>query len=184
MRVDPAFHELYRREFGAVFRAAFLLCGDRQAAEDAAQEAFARALVRWRRLGDQPWVAGWVTTTAVNVARRSLRRRHAVPNERHQQIPDHDTSIDVRVAIRALPARQQEAVALHYLLDLSVEETAETMGVAQGTVKAHLARARQSLGEALGAPDVEPEDAPTRDPNHMQGEPSTPIHPQRRPTNG
>ena len=82
MTVDPAFRELYEREFAAVFRAALLLSGDRRLAEDAAQEAFARALARWRRLRSHPSPGGWVTTTALNVARRQLLRQRSTLEER------------------------------------------------------------------------------------------------------
>ncbi len=152
--IDPGFHDLYEREFAAVFRAALLLCGDRAAAEDATQEAFARALVRWRRLDGQPWAAGWVMTTAMNLARRAMRRQPVGAGGPSPSAVDQDAQLDVRSALRKLPARQQEAVALHYLLDLSVEETAAAMNVTQGTVKAHLSRARQALGDALGVPEI------------------------------
>ena len=145
MNVDPGFEALYEREFASVYRAAFLLCGDRSSAEDATQEAFARALVRWRRLEGQPWAAGWVMTTAMNAARRAMRRPPLVEDPR-STATDHDGRLDVRDAIGRLPARQQEAVALHYLLDLSVTDTAAAMGVTGGTVKAHLSRARDALG--------------------------------------
>ena len=146
MNVDPGFEALYEGEFASVYRAAFLLCGDRSTAEDATQEVFARALVRWRRLEGQPWAAGWVMTTAMNAARRAMRRRPTLPGEPRATATDHDDRLDVRDAIGRLPARQQEAVALHYLLDLSVSDTAAAMGVTGGTVKAHLSRAREALG--------------------------------------
>jgi RNA polymerase sigma factor (sigma-70 family) len=155
VNVDPGFEALYEREFASVFRAAFLLCGDRSTAEDATQEAFARALVRWRRLAGQPWAAGWVMTTAMNIARRGMRRRPAPVEDPVPPGPDDDARLDVRRALGRLPARQQEAVALHYLLDLSVADTAAAMGVAEGTVKAHLSRARQGLAEPLGITDAE-----------------------------
>lgn len=145
MNVDPGFQRLYEREFASVFQAAFLLCGERSTAEDAAQEAFARALARWRRLEGQTWAAGWVMTTALNAARRAMRRRPTLLAE-PRSATDHDDRLDVRDAIGRLPARQQEAIALHYLLDLAVDDTAAAMGVTGGTVKAHLSRAREALG--------------------------------------
>ena len=163
MKVDPGFQALYEREFPAVYRAAFLLCGDRQLAEDATQEAFARALVRWRRLGREPWAAGWVTTTALNVARRQLRR--GPPASIGSDVPvegARDEALDLRAAVRALPPRQQEAVALHYLLDMPVADTAAAMGCNEGTVKSHLARARATLFERMKDPD--PDDASEESP--------------------
>jgi RNA polymerase sigma-70 factor (ECF subfamily) len=144
VRVDPRFAELYEAEFQTIFRTVFLLCGDRAAAEDATQEGFARALERWRRLRDQPWVAGWITTTAINAVRRSLRRRPEPPPAERSDV-DVEESWDLWRAVRALPRRQQEAVVLHYVLDMSVAETGRAMGCEDGTVKVHLARARESL---------------------------------------
>jgi RNA polymerase sigma-70 factor (ECF subfamily) len=144
---------MYEREFATVFRAALLLCGDPAAAEDATQEAFARALVRWGRLAGKPWAAGWVMTTAMNVARRAMRRRSVLPERQAPPAVDRDMRLDVRSAIRELPPRQQEAIALHYLLDLPVLETAAVMGVSEGAVKQHLARGRTALGGRLGVSD-------------------------------
>jgi RNA polymerase sigma-70 factor (ECF subfamily) len=139
---------MYEAEFANVFRAVALVCGDRGIAEEATQEAFARALARWRRLRNAPWVAGWVTTTAINVARRQLRRTRVPPDVPAWE-PDRDAVLDVRAAIRYLPSRQQEAVVLHYLLDLPVAHAATAMGCDPGTVKTHLSRARASLGRLL-----------------------------------
>jgi RNA polymerase sigma-70 factor (ECF subfamily) len=147
--VDPGFRELYAREFASVFRAALLTCGHRQTAEDATQEAFARALARWRRLAGQPWAAGWIMTTAMNAARRSMRRRPPLLRDVASGPSDPDEELDLRDAIRSLPARQQEAVALHYLLDLSVADTATAMGVSEGSVKTQLFRARAHLAARL-----------------------------------
>lgn len=149
MKIDPRFEELYRSEYPAVFRAAFVLCRDRGAAEDAAQEAFARALARWRRLRDEPWAAAWVTTTAMNAARRSMRRRGDIGLSGSVRGVDHEDEMDLWQSIRALSARQQEAVVLHYVTDLRVADVARAMGCAEGTVKAHLSKARMALRTRL-----------------------------------
>jgi RNA polymerase sigma-70 factor, ECF subfamily len=149
--VHPGFRALYEREFPRVYRAVYLLAGDRQLAEDASQEAFARALSRWRRLASHPAPAAWVTTTALNVARRQLRRRPTVPLG-EQVVDGGEDRIAMIEAIRELPPRQQEAVALHYLLDLTVADTAAAMGIDEGTVKTHLSRAREALAHALDDP--------------------------------
>jgi RNA polymerase sigma-70 factor (ECF subfamily) len=137
-----------------VYRAVYLLCRDRGVAEDATQEAFARCLARWERLADRPWVAGWVTTTAMNVARRALRRHP----ETAAPMPDPRTteeSMDLNRALQLLPARQLEAVVLYYGLDLPVEDVASAMGCRAGTVKAHLSRARAALAGKLQEDAVE-----------------------------
>jgi RNA polymerase sigma-70 factor (ECF subfamily) len=153
--VHPGFRALYEREFGRVCRAVYLLAGDRPLAEDATQEAFARALARWRRVGAHPSPAGWVTTTALNVARRQLRRQPELPPP-ELVAPEDEERLSLIEAVRALPARQQEAVALYYLLDLTVADTAAAMGIDEGTVKTHLARSRDALFRALSDPTPDP----------------------------
>jgi RNA polymerase sigma-70 factor (ECF subfamily) len=152
MTASVDFRELYEREFTAVYRAAFALSGDRDLAEDAAQEAFARALARWRRLGRERWAGGWVMTTALNFARRQMRRRPLVVRQRPADA-DAEALMDLRRAIETLPAGQQTAVILHYLMGLPLREVAGSMGCKEGTVKAHLARARATLERRLSDED-------------------------------
>jgi RNA polymerase sigma-70 factor, ECF subfamily len=154
--VHPGFRDLYEREFERVLRAVFALAGDRALAEDATQEAFARALARWRRIGAHPAPAGWVTTTALNVARRQLRRKPEPSSTRQDRAQDEDERLSLHDAIRALSPRQQEAVVLHYLVDLPVAEVAAVMGVDEGTVKTHLSRARTAIAAALADPLPDP----------------------------
>lgn len=156
MNQHPGFRDLYEREFGRVSRAVYLLVGDRAIAEDAAQEAFARALARWRRIGSHPAPAGWVTTTALNVARRHLRRQPELPRHLEEAGRDEEERLSLLAAIRALSPRQQEAVVLHYLVDLPVAEVAAAMAVNEGTVKTHLSRARAAIAAALADPIVDP----------------------------
>jgi DNA-directed RNA polymerase specialized sigma24 family protein len=111
VRADLEFQELYRSERQAVFSTVYLLCRNRALAEDATQEAFARALERWGRLRGRPWVGGWVTSTALNVARRALRYRPGPGSQDREADPD--TSIGLWMEVRGLPLRQQQAVVLH-----------------------------------------------------------------------
>jgi RNA polymerase sigma-70 factor (ECF subfamily) len=143
VKTDSAFERFYTNEAKAVFTAVYLMCRDRQLAEDATQEAFARALERWARLEPQPWAAGWVVTTALNVARRSLRRHWAWPIAR--EVRNQEEAVDLWTAVRRLPRRQQEAVVLYYRMGLPVQEIAQIFGCEQGTVRTHLTRARESL---------------------------------------
>jgi RNA polymerase sigma-70 factor, ECF subfamily len=154
-QVEFWFAELYKAEHDRVFQVAYALSGDAATAEDATQEAFVRALERWDRLRDQPWAAGWVTTTAVNLARRMLRRRRWMFRVGSSAIdPAADGALDLWRAVKRLPRRQQQAVTLYYVLDLPVAQVATVMGCREGTVKAHLARAREELRTWLeGAPD-------------------------------
>jgi RNA polymerase sigma factor (sigma-70 family) len=148
VKVDPQFVELYEREHERVFQVTFALCRDRPLAEDATQEAFARALERWTLLRDRPWAGGWVMSTALNAARRMLRRRpygFSMPSAN----PDSESATELWEIVRRLPRRQREAVVLRYVLDLNLSEIAAAMGCREGTVKAHLFSARHALRDEL-----------------------------------
>jgi RNA polymerase sigma factor (sigma-70 family) len=153
VRPDSGFEAFYEAEAASVFRAVYLLCRDRVLAEDATQEAFARVLGRWERLGSQPWAGGWVTTTALNVARRGMRRRRLLGSVSRGSSELEET-MDLWTQVKALARRQQEAVVLHYRMGFSVEEVAQIMGCRNGTVRTHLSRALDVLRAALkGASD-------------------------------
>lgn len=153
---DEAFERLYAAEFDAVFRAAYVFCGDREDASEAAQEAFVRAYARWERLRREPWVTGWIVTTALNLTRRGLRRRgrgRALVGDpvAHEEAPSLDR-VTVSAALRELGHRQRTAVVLYYLQDLPVPAVAALMRCSEGTVKAHLSHSRSRLKTILEAP--------------------------------
>jgi RNA polymerase sigma-70 factor, ECF subfamily len=168
--VDPGFEQLYRAEGQAVFSTVYLLCRDRALAEDATQEAFARALERWNRLGNRTWAAGWVTTTALNVARRALRhRRVSFVVDESQSEPE--AAIDLWRHVRALPPRQQHAVILCYRLDLPVEEAARVMACRVNAARRRIAQVL--LGATFAAASV----APLAAIAHLSGDQAEPDRP-------
>jgi len=152
-------------DYGPLVAALGLVCGDRPSAEDAVQEALARALVALRRGTTIDSLPGWVRVVALNLLRnrwRSLGReiravRRAGDTVRARSDDAVEESVDLHAAVASLSRRQREAVALHYRLGLSVAETAEAMRVTEGTVKTLLSRARASLAIAL-EPGEEPDD--------------------------
>lgn len=149
------FEAFYLAEFDRVLDSAFAFSGDRDAATDATQEAFARAFARWRRLSRQEWAGGWVTTTALNVLRRRFRDavRSQPPVERATS-PDSHGRVDLLRGLQALPVRQRQAAVLFYVADLPLHAVAEAMGVSDGAVKSHLARAREGLRVTLEERDA------------------------------
>jgi RNA polymerase sigma-70 factor (ECF subfamily) len=150
-----SFEHFYTAEFDRVFDSAFAFSGDRDAATDATQEAFARAFARWRRLSRQEWAGGWVTTTALNVLRRSYRdaARSQLPVDERASHDAHGR-VDLLRALRALPVRQREAAVLFYVTDLPLHAVADAMGISDGAVKSHLARAREGLRVSLEERDA------------------------------
>lgn len=140
-------------------RAAIATGMDPGRAEEATAEAFARAWSRWPtvRLANSP--AAWVVRTAINVDIswwRKRRRELTVP-ETPEQLPrndsDDDTDHDLLEAVRRLPPRQREVVALRYFLDLDAETTAHELGIARGTVSATLHHALKTLRLQLTNPE-------------------------------
>jgi RNA polymerase sigma-70 factor, ECF subfamily len=138
---------------------AYTLTGSWAAAEDVAQEAFVRAYRDWRRVEGFSRPDSWVRTVAVNLA--TSRRRRLVAEAKaltrlrgrrptgEQTLPDD--AEDFWTAVRRLPPRQAQAVALRYHSDLPVAEVAAVMGCAEGTAKAHLHAARRALAAELAA---------------------------------
>ena len=144
-------------EYPGLVAALSLVCGDRSAAEDAVQEALARAVVAQRR-GTIDSLPAWVRVVALNQLRNRWRSRSreqkATQLLRDTQVPsgvddELERSMDLAAALASLSRRQREAVALHYRLGLSVAEAAQAMRVSDGTVKTLLSRARTALGVAL-----------------------------------
>jgi RNA polymerase sigma-70 factor (sigma-E family) len=163
--IDSAgFAEFYAGARDDCLRAVFASVGDRQAAEELVAEAFARAWARWRTVGQHPAPRAWVVRTALN-ARVSWWRRHrrevALPESAAETALDDggiDSAVDreLMAALLRLPARQRQVVALRIFLDLDTARTAQTLGIAPGTVTAHLARATATLrAELSGAIEQE-----------------------------
>jgi RNA polymerase sigma-70 factor, ECF subfamily len=138
-----------------------LMCGSRPAAEDAVNEALARAWERSDRGEHIERLEAWVTTVATNLIRSRFRRLRVERKARSKLLapavatPSAAEAADVRAAVASLPARQRGVVVLHYYLDLSVAQTATLLGVSEGTVKTSLYRARAALAHRLAQPDNE-----------------------------
>jgi len=178
---ETGFAEFYRASHQRCLRAVIAGAGRPDLAEDLVAEAFTRALVSWRTVRDHRAPEAWVVRTALNVG-TSWWRRH----RREVPLGDHDAAVPQRwepgefggelgsgpgpvagpavlAALRALPRRQREVVALRVFLDLDIATTARLLGIAPGTVGAHLSRAVTTLRAALpldaGALDPEAFDA-------------------------
>jgi RNA polymerase sigma-70 factor (ECF subfamily) len=179
--IPTTFDELYRRDLRPLLALAYGLSGSRGAAEELVQEAFLAAHRRWERLClyDDPgaWLRRVVVNRSVSGVRRRVAEARALARLGHRRtLPDELPARDEEVwrAVRALPGRQAQVVALHYLDDRSVAEVATILGCTDGTVKTHLHRARRALAAALDAPDPGEADPPTR-PGSTDRAPTTPI---------
>jgi RNA polymerase sigma-70 factor (ECF subfamily) len=148
---DSGFAWLFRDEYPAIVRTAYLMLGDREAAEDVAQEAFVRLYARWRRVSRYDRPGAWVRRVAIRLAARARYRRPILALLPEQPGPaEVAADPDLRRALLSLPANQRAAIVLHYLEDLPVAEVAGLMGCAVSTAKVHLHRARKRLAMLLG----------------------------------
>ena len=163
---DATIREFLATTYPRLVAGVALITGSRAAAEDAVQEALARAWERSERGERIESLPAWVTRVAVNLSKSRLRRMRV--EARHRDISDHqvpdgsgtasDTRIDVTRALADLPRRQREITVLRYYLGLNVAEIADTLELHEGTVKTSLFRARAALATALGEPVEEEND--------------------------
>lgn len=148
---------LYSEHALGLTRLAFLVLGDRFAAEDVVQEAFWGLYRAWDRMPSHDNVLGYVRVSVLNGCRSAIRRARRTP--RPVAVP-HAASAEAEAlageeqraavaAMRRLPPRQREALVLRYFADLPERETAQAMGVSRGTVKSTTARGLAALGRIL-----------------------------------
>lgn len=149
------FAEFYAGARDDCLRAVLASTGDRQAAEECVAEAFARAWASWRTVRQHPAPRAWVVRTALNQSvSRWRRRRREVPlgASAERLAPEAGTgAVDAEIlaVLGGLPERQRQVVALRIFLDLDTAGTARVLGIAPGTVTAHLARATAALRTQL-----------------------------------
>jgi RNA polymerase sigma-70 factor (ECF subfamily) len=160
---SEAFERLYRRHASKVFGLCLRMTGHRETAEDCVQEAFVQAWRNLPRFQARSSFGTWLHRIAVNAVLAQARRRHervgteaSVEDELADSLADAgggDTGagMDVEAAIASLPPGARHVLVLAGVYGYSHEETASMLGVAVGTCKAQLHRARHLLGQRLGA---------------------------------
>ncbi|HWW55214.1 MAG TPA: sigma-70 family RNA polymerase sigma factor [Acidimicrobiales bacterium] len=150
--LDDRFSDAFPPLFSIAYRVAYRLTGVPAEAEDLAAEALVRAYTHWDRLGEAPYVEAWVVRVTTNLTLHHLARKRP----RLEQVPlrDVEDAVAVRLALvealRALPARQREAIVLRHLAGLPEPLVAAALGVSLGTVKTHLRRGLVKLRGGLG----------------------------------
>ncbi|MEV4198854.1 SigE family RNA polymerase sigma factor [Micromonospora globbae] len=155
MRDASSFDEFYRSTSRRMLRYGYAVAGDYVEAQDLVQEAYARAWRQWGRMSAHPAPEAWLRLVVARLATDRWRRLRgwqaalvrsgppeAVP-------PPGEDAVLLTGALRRLPAAQRQALALHYLFDMSVDEIARETGVPTGTVKSWLSRGRARLAALL-----------------------------------
>ncbi|HEX7738176.1 MAG TPA: SigE family RNA polymerase sigma factor [Marmoricola sp.] len=153
---DTDFVEFVAARRARLFRTAYLLCGDRDRAEDIVQTTLAKLYPRWGRVqrvgAVDAYVRRMVVNTHLDEVRRPWRREHPVEHLTDRPAPeptgpeDHD---ELWSALRELAPGQRRVVVLRHYWGLSVEETAADLGISTGTVKSQTSAALARLREAL-----------------------------------
>jgi RNA polymerase sigma-70 factor, ECF subfamily len=158
-RATGDFDDLYRGEYAALVRIAYGLTGSRAEAEELVQEAFVRCYRHWRRVSGYDRPGAWLRRVVLNLAAsrgrrlaaevRALSRLSGLRSRSAPVAELSDAGEGFWAAVRRLPRRQAQAIALYYGDDLPVVEVAEVMTCAEGTVRALLHQARRALAAAL-----------------------------------
>jgi RNA polymerase sigma-70 factor (ECF subfamily) len=169
---DVAIREFLASTYPRVVAAIAMTAGSRDVAEDAVQEALARAWERSARGLEIGSLPAWVTTVALNLSRSRYRRMRiesraidVLSRAEPERAGDPDDRVVIAQALRSLPRRQREVTVLRYYLGLDVAEIADALGVSDGTVKTSLHRARAAMAARLGEAadeEVDADDAPAR----------------------
>ena len=164
------FDEFFADHYDEVVRTLALAVGDRGRAEDAAQEAFAKAFRKWASVSRMDRPVGWVIVVGMNQMKRWLVRvdKREADHRRAQRPPidpmtrGGDDPADLiangttlRPALDRLPPRQRATVVLRFLCDLSTDECATALGCSPGTVKSALSAALANLRVDLADTDVD-----------------------------
>lgn len=153
-----SFDAWYRREHPRLVAALYVVTGDLPVASESVDEAFARALERWDRVGQMDRPSGWVFKVALNVSRRTARRARLEHRFLRRQAPALDVPApagEVWAVVSNLPRREREVVVLRHIGGFAEAEIAACLGISRSTVSTTLRSAHRRLFQLLdeGADD-------------------------------
>ncbi|MEV6286333.1 SigE family RNA polymerase sigma factor [Kribbella sp. NPDC051770] len=161
-RSEADFTEFASAALRRLRRTAYLMCGDWHRAEDAAQDALVRIYRAWDRLDHTAGLTTYAHRAVVSVvldqAKRPWRREFSEDSVPDRSLADHSGAVDERLAVvqalAGLPERQRACVVLRHYADLSIDETAQVLGIGTGAVKSQTSRGLTALREQLNRPDL------------------------------
>lgn len=148
------FGKLCERYYQPMVAIAYAVLADRHLAEDAAQEAFAKACCNLRQLRNKEKFAPWLACICRNVAKdMAVAKTRQVNAEDLAQLPDEHnqdgTSQTVRDAISKLPASARELIVLRFYNELSYERIGAVLGISRAAVNGRLKRAKRKIARYL-----------------------------------
>lgn len=144
---DDPLIQLYRERYEPMVRLAYLMTGDRAAAEELVQDAFVNVHRSWARATNPP---AYLRTAVVNAC-RSWGRRRTLELHRKPAPPDHPTLVadEMWDALQVLPMRQRAAIVLRFYEDLPDERIAELLGCRPATVRTAIHRGLARLRKEM-----------------------------------
>jgi RNA polymerase sigma-70 factor (sigma-E family) len=154
--------QLYREHYRLLVRLASLLVDDVAVCEELVQDAFVAVMRRPRAWEDQDRAPAYLRSAVLNGARSHLRKQQvrrrwlrSVPPPGHHPAADASSLLDAETdtmlaALRLLPARQREVLALRFYLEQSEVEIADALGISPGSVKTHAHRGLAALARLVG----------------------------------
>jgi RNA polymerase sigma-70 factor (sigma-E family) len=155
MTREEAFTAFVAARGPALRRTAYLMTGNWHEAEDVVQTALSKLYVAWARVdsdGAEAYVRRIVANVIVDGRRRSWRGEQATADLPDVLVegPDVDERLVQLRALMSMPAAQRAVIVLRYWEDLSIEQVADLLGIAAGTVRSQTSRGLTALREAMG----------------------------------
>ncbi|MHC4659793.1 MAG: RNA polymerase sigma factor [Planctomycetota bacterium] len=149
-----SFGQLCRQYYAPMVAIGYSVLADHQLAEDAAQEAFARALSGLKSLKNKTRFAPWLASICRNVAKDMVATKARQINaDDFSRVPGNDNPDDsirmVRGVIEQLPVSAKELVVLRYYDGLSYEEIASVLGISKASINGRLTRAKRKMAKYL-----------------------------------
>ena len=144
--VSDDIEQVYRTEAQRIWRALVGYAGNKQIADDAVAEAFARALLHRDSIKD---LRAWLWRVAFRLAAAEMRKPGQTADAAEQLPEPTPEAVDLVAALRRLPERQRMALVLHDYADRPTSEVAEILGCSTATVHVHLSRGRRRIRDLL-----------------------------------
>ena len=149
-----SFGELCRRYYAVMTAIAYTVVGDHQLAEDAAQESFARALVRIKSLKERAKFAPWLAAICRNVAKDMVATKtKQISKEDISQVDNVENPEEhnrmIRRAIEKLSDSTKELIVLRYYDGLSYEQISSVLGISKASINGRLTRAKRKMADYL-----------------------------------
>lgn len=158
---EEDFVALVEEHQAALLRMCYMVLRDREAARDAVQETFLKAYRGMTKFRGNSSGKTWLVTIAMNTCRdmrrsawlRFVDRRLTPEDLPAASVPPTENDRELTLRVMQLPPKLREVVVLYYYQDMNMLEVAKALGLAQSTVAARLARARERLREVLEGED-------------------------------